>query len=308
MAKWIEDPQGRLEVEKVTEELKLPVWKPNYKGKFREFWNECWEKIENAYLKLKKSIDGKEPAITKKSGFNLEKTDSFEEDDTNKLATAKALKSLHDEVDKKTGAIKLNWDSITDKPSSFPPSEHNHNSLYYTEDEVDEKLENNILYSTGKTYGGVLNEIGLKEAGKTYFDKNTKKLYLCKNNNTDISANINNYIAMDSHSILERLENLSTFKIQEMYSTPAGVKFTIFQYGNLLMINAHTHNIEKILYGVSYSCNLPYNCYNTSAAITGNNGSSGHFTLDNNILAVNSTDSRLELRNTFMGQLTTFLK
>ena len=167
---------------------------------------------------------------------------------------------------------------------------------------------NKIEEITGKTYGGVLNEIGLKEAGKTYFDKNTKKLYLCKNNNTDISANINNYIAMDSNSLLDRLENLSTFKVQVLYSTPAGVKYTIFQYGNLLMINAHTHNIEKILYGVSYTCNLPYNCYNTATAITGNNGSSGHFTLDNNILAVNSTDSRLELRNTFMGQLTTFLK
>ena len=71
---------------------------------------------------------------------------------------------------------------------------------------------NKIEEITGKTYGGVLNEIGLKEAGKTYFDKNTKKLYLCKNNNTDISANINNYIAMDSHSILERLENLYTTK------------------------------------------------------------------------------------------------
>ena len=105
-----------------------------------------------------------------------------------------------------------------------------------------------------------------------------------------------------------RLENLSTFKIQEMYSTPAGVKFTIFQYGNLLMINAHTHNIEKIIYGVSYTCNLPHNCYNAATAITGNNGSSGHFTLYNNILAVNSTDTMLELRNTFMGQLTTFLK
>ena len=104
------------------------------------------------------------------------------------------------------------------------------------------------------------------------------------------------------------MENLSTFKVQVLYSTPAGVKYTIFQYGNLLMINAHTHNIEKMLYGVSYRCNLPYNCYNTATAITGNNGSSGHFTLDNNILAVNSTDSRLELTNTFMGQLTTFLK
>ena len=50
MAKWIEDPQGRLEVEKVTEEIKLPVWKANYKGKFREFWNECWDKIENSFF------------------------------------------------------------------------------------------------------------------------------------------------------------------------------------------------------------------------------------------------------------------
>ena len=212
MAKWIEDPQGRLEVEKVTEEIKLPVWKANYKGKFREFWNECWDKIENSFLKLKKSIDGKEAVITKKSGFNLEKTDSFEEDDTNKLATAKALKSLHDEVDRKTGAIKLNWDSIKDKPSSFVPSEHNHNSLYYTETEVDEKLENNILYSTGKTYGGLLNESGVKSAGKAYWDNNTKKLYICKNDNSDISRNINNYIPFDSNSLLERLENL--YKIE----------------------------------------------------------------------------------------------
>ena len=70
---------------------------------------------------------------------------------------------------------------------------------------------NKIEEITGKNYGGILNEVGLKEAGKTYFDKNTKKLYLCKNTNTDISANINNYIAMDSHSILEKLKNLISF-------------------------------------------------------------------------------------------------
>lgn len=167
---------------------------------------------------------------------------------------------------------------------------------------------NKFVQMTGKDYGGILNIAGQKEAGKAYWDNNTKKLYICKNNNSDISSNVNNYIPFDSNSLLERLENLSTFKIQEMYSTPAGVKFTIFQYGNLLMINAHTHKIEKILYGVSYRCNLPYNCYNTATAITGNNGSSGHFTLYNNILAVNSTDNMSELTNTFMGQLTTFLK
>lgn len=53
MADWINDPQGREEIEKVTKELKLPIWKANYKGKFRDFWNELWDKIEDYILKLK---------------------------------------------------------------------------------------------------------------------------------------------------------------------------------------------------------------------------------------------------------------
>ena len=151
MAKWIEDPQGRLEVEKVTEELKLPVWKANYKGKFREFWNECWEKIEDSFLKLKKSNEGKEPVITtKETAFN-----------------------------KPFGVSK------------------------------DTVLEGNkFTQMTGKDYGGILNIAGQKEAGKAYWDNNTKKLYICKNNNSDISPNVNNYIPFDSNSLLERLENL----------------------------------------------------------------------------------------------------
>ena len=104
------------------------------------------------------------------------------------------------------------------------------------------------------------------------------------------------------------MENLSTFKIQEMYSTPAGVKFTIFQYGSLILIAAYTSGTEKLNYGTTYKCNLPYDCYSTAAAITGNNGSSGHFILKNNILEVNSTNINLLLTNTFMGQLVTFLK
>lgn len=107
---------------------------------------------------------------------------------------------------------------------------------------------------------------------------------------------------------VNRLENLSIFKVQEMYSTPAGVKFTIFQYGSLILIAAYTYNIEKANYGITYKCNLPYNCHNTATAITGNNGTSGHFSLDNNVLMVSSTDIRNPLANTFMGQLTTFLK
>lgn len=77
---------------------------------------------------------------------------------------------------------------------------------------------NKFTQMTGKDYGGILNEPGVKSAGKTYFDKNTKKLYLCKNNNTDISANVNNYIAMDSNSLLERLENLTRKTILLFYN------------------------------------------------------------------------------------------
>ena len=107
---------------------------------------------------------------------------------------------------------------------------------------------------------------------------------------------------------VNRLENLSTFKIQKLYSTPAGVEFTIFQYGRLILIAAYTSGTETLNYGTTYKCNLPYDCYNTATAITGNNGSSGQFKLVNDVLMVNSTDNQMPLRNTFMGQLTTFLK
>lgn len=63
MTQWIEDPQGRLEVEKVTKEMKLPVWKANHKGKFRDFWNELWDKIEDYILKLKGDTEKKSKGL-----------------------------------------------------------------------------------------------------------------------------------------------------------------------------------------------------------------------------------------------------
>jgi len=123
-----------------------------------------------------------------------------------------------------------------------------------------------------------------------------------------VSANVANFIPLDNNSLLEKLENLSIFKVQVLYSNPSGVKFTIFQYGNLIIIAAYTNGIESLPYGIQYKCELPYNCYNTATAITGNNGSSGQFTLVNNVLIVNSTDNRSPLKNTFMGQLITFLE
>ena len=226
----------------------------------------------HSYITLQKFNEGmskKENTISKKSGFNLEKTDSFKEDDTNKLATAKALKSLHDEVDRKTGAIKLNWDSIKDKPSSFVPSEHNHNSLYYTETEVDEKLENNILYSTGKTYGGLLNEPGVKSAGKAYWDNNTKKLYICKNNNSDISPNVNNYIPFDSNSLLERLENL--FKVENHND------ISVLKFSNIAIVYG---NFKNIRFNESTDISIPVTFKSASvSAIPWHTGTPGNLSI-----------------------------
>ena len=107
---------------------------------------------------------------------------------------------------------------------------------------------------------------------------------------------------------VNRLENLSTFKVQDLYSTPTGVKFTVYRYGKLIIVGALTNGIETLQYGIQYKCNLPYDCYNTATAITGNNSSSGQFSLVNNVLIVNSTNAQILLKNTFMGQLVTFLR
>ena len=108
---------------------------------------------------------------------------------------------------------------------------------------------NKFTQMMGKDYGGILNEPGTKEVGKTYFDKNTKKLYLCKNTNTDISANINNYIAMDSHSILERLENLIRY---DFVDKTQGTRYTALQFKKIGNVG---HVFLDIPSGVSNTLN-----------------------------------------------------
>lgn len=75
MAEWINDPQGREEIEKVTKELKLPVWKANHKGKFRDFWNELWDKIEDNFLKLKKDTGDKSKELENRLASAVGKDD-----------------------------------------------------------------------------------------------------------------------------------------------------------------------------------------------------------------------------------------
>lgn len=145
------------------------------------------------------------------------------------------------------------------------------------------------------------------EGNVYYFPANQKYYYCLKSQSGRTSVPNADFEEISIWANKKKLENLSSFKIQELYSNPAGVKFTVFQYGSLILIVAYTFGTEKLNYGTTYKCNLPYDCYNSYTSITGNNGSSGQFSLVNNVLMVNSTDNQMPLRNTFMGQLTTFL-
>ena len=95
---------------------------------------------------------------------------------------------------------------------------------------------NKFAQMTGKDYGGILNIAGQKEAGKAYWDNNTKKLYICKNNNNDISPNVNNYVPFDSNSLLEKLENLISFR-EEVVGTWDNAQIKVTQIGKIGIVN-----------------------------------------------------------------------
>ena len=72
-------------------------------------------------------------------------------------------------------------------------------------------------------YGGDIQTAGVKDINYIYYDKNTRKMYKCLNQNSDVSANVANFIPLDNNSLLDRLENLIT---NDSYS---------FKIGNLII-------------------------------------------------------------------------
>ena len=61
-------------------------------------------------------------------------------------------------------------------------------------------------------YGGDIQTAGTKDINYIYYDRNTRKMYKCLNQNSDVSANVANFIPLDNNSLLDRLENLSNFR------------------------------------------------------------------------------------------------
>lgn len=72
-------------------------------------------------------------------------------------------------------------------------------------------------------YGGDIQEPGVKDINYIYYDRNTRKMYKCLNQNSDVSANVANFIPLDNNSLLDRLENLKRNEYQIMYNSGSPV-------------------------------------------------------------------------------------
>lgn len=66
-------------------------------------------------------------------------------------------------------------------------------------------------------YGGDIQDPGVKDINYIYYDRNTRKMYKCLNQNSDVSANVVNFIPLDNNSLLERLENFSKLESERLY-------------------------------------------------------------------------------------------
>ena len=66
-------------------------------------------------------------------------------------------------------------------------------------------------------YGGDIQTAGVKDINYIYYDRNTRKMYKCLNQNSDVSANVANFIPLDNNSLLDRLENFSKLESERLY-------------------------------------------------------------------------------------------
>lgn len=88
-------------------------------------------------------------------------------------------------------------------------------------------------------YGGDIQEAGVKDVNYIYYDRNTRKMYKCLNQNNDVSANVANFIPLDNNSLSDKINSLSYFKFEVVTitsnkNTTGG--FGLIACGNLRMI------------------------------------------------------------------------
>lgn len=161
-----------------------------------------------------KSVDEKEPKITKKTGFNKEKTDSVTTNSSVILATAKAIKTV--------------WDALTIHKNSTS------NPHIVTKIQVG--LPNVPNYTiTDSTTDGSSSKFGSAKAVKTVWDKTIEMLGLTNTNKNAIQNNT------------EQIENLSNYVSDEFVLFDG-----LFGTVGIIELSDNWDNYEKLLF-ISYS-------------------------------------------------------
>lgn len=79
-------------------------------------------------------------------------------------------------------------------------------------------------------YGGDIQTAGVKDINYIYYDRNTRKMYKCLNQNSDVSANVANFIPLDNNSLLDRLENLVKY---ETVNKTAGTRYSSLVFSKI---------------------------------------------------------------------------
>ena len=128
-------------------------------------------------------------------------------------------------------------------------------------------------------YGGDIQDPGVKDINYIYYDRNTRKMYKCLNQNSDVSANVANFVPLDNNSLLDRLENL--YKYREEVVTIISNKntkatFVLMALGHIRIVSFTNINISN-----SYETifqNIPsWFCQNTKYMLFScANGSGGY--------------------------------
>lgn len=111
-------------------------------------------------------------------------------------------------------------------------------------------------------YGGDIQTAGVKDINYIYYDRNTRKMYKCINQNSDVSANVANFIPLDNNSLLDKLENL--YKVTILRKTDVDQEF--LKYFDVI----HIIKVGKLVIFSGVVKQILNNGINTSGTVIGN--------------------------------------
>lgn len=157
-------------------------------------------------------------------------------------------------------------------------------------------------------YGGDIQDEGVKDVNYLYYDRNTRKMYNCINQNNDTSANVANFKPLDNNSLSENMNNLAVL-VQNNISNKGFFRCIIYKLSNILIITVYSTGKKDINYLETDVCPIQnYTVDETSSAITGNKGTAGQLFIRSNKIEINGTNPSEPLTHSFMGQIITKIK